>query len=383
MASFCTRCGTPAAEDAAFCDGCGNALNRSAVGPAAASPSSASAVAATRLPVTVGRRGLIIGGIALAVLGAGGGAAAYLLAPEGASEAAFTRAIDAFYAGRGVANDQVLCLGNLPYNPGKPIRVAEYDAVTRKWMDLLVNAGVFAPPAAEVVGSFVSQTQYVYTMSETGKKSVRNDRLCLGSKLAATEVQGFDRVNKSGSTPMAHASAKLKISDEEAWLQKSAQRETILAQSPVLQRRVELPLAIKDKKWQVVDYATERKLAGEGIGKEPMGGMLSGFKAETATSSAAASGGIMATLKKFFSFGGSNPLIGKWRDPTGVAVLEFTRDGFIDNGRTTKATYEVNGDLVTVTLENGPGGGLTFKIIDSDTVAFDMGLGSIRLSRVQ
>jgi hypothetical protein len=237
-------------------------------------------------------------------------------------------------------------------------------------MDALSKAGVYAAPTSETVGSFIPQTQIVYQLTEDGKKSVRNNKLCLGSKVAATKVEGFDRVLNHDGKREAIANAIVNIADETPWLAKSPDRSVILEKTNRQNMRVELPVSIVDGKWKVVDApAPNRARPGIAFGSG---------RAEPP----AKSGGIFDSIKKLLSFGNKNPLIGKWRDASGMASMEFTDEGMVDKGVTVKASYEVNGDEVTVRPEAADGVGMVFKVRDGNTISMDIGFAVLTLKRV-
>ncbi|UQV46440.1 hypothetical protein KIV45_05510 [Janthinobacterium lividum] len=331
MAHFCTKCGTAYVPGARFCDECGKALN------AVPSPGPAPVPVAPAKPAGAGvqRRHLILAGGVLAVLIVAGGALAWLLAPEAASASSFSRAIDAHLAADEAARDKLLCLTNLPYQK-EEIRVASYDSSTRQWLDILVRSGLYNAPVEQGSGGWLAQSQFVYVLAAPGKAALRGDKLCVAKGVKVAKVSGYDQVRDLGAQHVAMAKATLALTDEAAWLAKSADRALILQRLPHSDLEVQLPLALVDKQWQVIDEAQMSQAAMSGaLGK----------------ASAVQGAGMLDKLKSVFSFGG-HPLVGKWKSSTG-AVLEFTQDSMIENGRTTKATFATEGNVVTIVSEEG------------------------------
>ncbi|MCC7600661.1 zinc ribbon domain-containing protein [Janthinobacterium sp. FW305-129] len=358
MAHFCTQCGTAHTPDARFCDECGKAVN---VAPA---PVPASAPAATPAPSRVKRRHVIIAGSALAVLIVAGGALAWLLAPEAASASSFSRAIDAHLAADEAARDKLLCLSNLPYQK-EEIRVASYDSSTRQWLDILVRSGLYAAPVEQGSGGWVAQSQFVYALAAPGKAALRGDKLCVATGVKVAKVSGYDQVRDLGAQQVAMAKATLTLTDEAAWFAKSPDRALILQRLPDGDLEVRLPLALVDKRWQVID-------------QEQMS--LGGVAAAMGRSPAVQGAGLLDKLKSVFSFGG-HPAVGKWQAAMGN-VLEFTRDSVINNGTSTKATFTTNGNTVTIAPE-GAGEAAMDIIVSDDGSTAQISMGGMRVTTLR
>lgn len=319
MAQFCRQCGTAHAPDARFCDECGKVVN--------------AAPAATPALSGVKRRHVVIAGGVLALVIVAGGALAWLLAPEAASASSFGRAIDAHLAADEAARDKLLCLTDLPYQK-EEIRVASYDSSTRQWLDALVRSGLYNAPVEQSSGVWIVQTQFVYALAAPGKAALRGNKLCVAKGLKVAKVSGYEQVREMGGQQVAMATATLALTDEAAWLAKSADRAMILQHLPHGDLEVQLPLALVDKQWQVTDRAQLHQAA-----------------MAMRQASGAQGADMLDKLKSLFRFGG-HPLVGKWKGPMG-SVLEFTRDSVIDNGKETKVTFTTEGDAVTVMSEEG------------------------------
>jgi hypothetical protein len=365
MAHFCTKCGTPSDNAALFCDNCGASLQVNA-GATVGAP--APLIAPRR---KTSRRMLGLVGACVAIVAVGAAVLAYALAPEAASSASFSRAVNDYLAKDQAASDRLVCAANLPYQTN-PIRVAEYDRSTRQWMELLSQAGVYAVPTTETGGGFMQQTQYLYQMTDVGRASVRNNKLCIAGGARATASTGFEQVQKTGVQAAAMAKATLELQHEAAWLAKSPQRAQILQHLGMASLGVQLPLALVDKKWQVDTDPQHAYAMRQQRGFGMQGGMPG------AGAPPASAPRLLERVRAMFSFG--HPLVGKWSDSTGMAHFEFTRDSIVANGGVTAATFKVNGKEVVVTPANA-GAGMVFKMRDADHAVLDMGVMTIVLVR--
>ena len=376
MANFCTKCGTAHLADARFCEECGSPVNKTpaiaASIPAFAAPTAAPAPTPTPAPTKVKSRMLLVVGGAVALVVAGGVGLVILLSPEKATEASFSRSINDYFAKNSAARERLVCLSNLPYQRD-PIRVGQYDQSNKQWLDSLAKNGVYSAPEEQGNGGFFSQTQYVYRLTAVGKKSIHDNKLCLAGGLKVKSVTGFDRVQESNGRSTAYASAVLEMTDEAAWLSKSADRTEILQQANVQEISTKLTLALVDKKWQVDESGTSsRSRANPNRSRD----------AAESSQIKPSSEGLFDKFSSLFSFGG-HPLIGKWQDESGLASLEFTKDSLVNNGVMMKAEFKTKGDEVIVTPEAGQGVSLIFKVRDRDHISMDAGVISINLARVK
>jgi uncharacterized OB-fold protein len=377
MARFCTQCGVSNVDAARFCEECGTPLKQTVF---IASPAAVASAGVSAPAPGIGTRKLaVIAGIAAALLVAGGGLAVWL-APESPSEASFKRAMERYLADNADAREKLLCVANMRYQ-GDAIRVAEYDAFTRDWMDALARSGVYAP--AQVVRSnagFLTQTQYVYALTEAGKPWIRNNRLCLGDGVRVAAVSGFDQVQKNGEQTLALARAQLEIGEEAPWLKQSPQRDDILQKTGKKTIQLNMPVTLVDGKWKVIQDPASLRRAESGSSFNPFGrdNARSGRDAAVASDQ-----GIFGKIKRWFSFGG-HPLVGKWREQSGLLNFEFTNDQMIEGGSAVKARFETDGDTVKIWPEQGSGlaQGLVVTMQGKDAAIIDMGLIKVRLLRV-
>lgn len=394
MANFCKKCGTPSDSESTFCDNCGAPLRTAAIPaeiPAATvnppvnpATSSTPPPLATAPAIGISRRTLGMVGAGFAVVVMGGAVLAWAFAPERASAASFTRAINEHFASNQAASDRLICASNLPYQTD-PIRVDEFDRNTRDWMEMLGRAGVYAPARTESSGGYFPRTQFVYQLTAAGKAAVRNNKLCAASGLQVKSASGFDQVQKNGERSTARATATLEFKQEAPWLEKSPQRTEILQHLRMTNLTAQLPMALVDKKWQVDTTMQSARPSPERLdnmfGESGLAGMA-GATGVAGVATAAPSTGVFDKLKSMFSFGG-HPLVGKWTDSTGMANFEFTSDSFRQNGAVMSATFTVKGKDVYVTPANSNGVSLVFQMRDADHAALDMGLISIVISRVK
>lgn len=345
MAHFCTKCGTVYSPGARFCDECGNTLPAAA--PAAASP----AAPAKPAPTGVKRRHAVLAGGVLAALIVAGGALAWLLAPEAASASSFSRAIEAHLNTDTSARDKLICLSNLPYQK-EEIRVASYDSGTRQWLDVLVRSGLYSGPVEQATGGWLSQSQFVYTIAAPGKAAVHDGKLCLARGLKVASVSGYEQVREVGGQKVAMATAKLALTDEAAWLSASPERASILQHLPQADLEVDMPLVLIDKKWQVAEHGQVNSFA---------------MAAAMDNSPVAQGMGVLQKLKNAFSFG-AHPLVGKWTSG-GNEFLEFTSDSVIEKKRVTKATFNTDGNVVTIVVEGEHRAEMVAKLSNNNNTA--------------
>jgi hypothetical protein len=381
MAQFCTKCGTACDGEALFCDNCGAALRARAVATPPIAASAAQAVSgAARAPMRMPTRrtiGLI--GAALAVSVVGAVALVQVLAPEPASSASFTRAVNEYFAKDPAASERLVCVGNLPYQTN-PMRVAEYDRGTREWMELLSAAGVYAAATMESSGSgFFARNQVVYQMTDRGRAAVRSGKLCVAGAVQASAASGFEHVQRDAGQSRAMAHATLTLKEEAPWLAKAPQRADILRRLGMEALGVDLPLSLVDKKWRVYSGAQAAQGMRRQRDGDPFG--AAGVGAMRAAGASVASPGLFERLRSMLSFGG-HPLVGKWSDSSGMANFEFTRDSMVQNGVSSPASFKVTDDAVIVTPA-GVGVGLKFKVQDANHVALDAGFMRIVLTRSQ
>ena len=89
---------------------------------------------------------------------------------------------------------------------------------------------------------------------------------------------------------------------------------------------------------------------------------------------------MLDKLRSMFSFGG-HPLVGKWKSSTGQ-VLEFTKDSMIENGKTTKATFATEGNVVTIVSEEGGGMAAQISLSNSNNTAM-LTVGGMPIAAMQ
>lgn len=358
MTRFCTQCGSANLDAARFCEVCGTPVKA----PVPKAPPAA-------IGPTRPKRGTImaIGAISVAVLVAGSGLA-YWLTPESPSEASFSRAIDRYLTANPAAVEARVCLDNMRYQQ-ETIRVAEYDRRTRKWMDALVQSGLYAAPKTEKIGSYFVQTQFAYGLTEDGRNAIRNNKLCLGEGLRIKSVSGFDTVRKSDDESVALARATAEIRNEAAWLGKSPSRTEVLGLSDRQLITMSMPVALIDGKWQVDPEAESHPQRTRKQDRQ-------------AAPKTVATNSFFSTIKQWFTFS-ANPLTGKWRDDTGLVAFEFTNDYVIEGRNKIAARYEVEGEMIKVIPTDAPQNAFVVQMNDKNSALIDLGLMSVKLHRME
>ena len=178
MPQFCTQCGAPVTQDARFCQACGAPLRH----PAAPRPKA-------DLDGKLGNRGMLIGGVlgglvvfaglALWLLGHGGG-------PSGAElEAAGKQ----WLSGHAQTLLQDACLHDMDY-AADAVFIDDADQETRRWMDTLVAAGVYAAPQPLRRGPVV---QWKYAHGSQAGRFIRDGQLCVADGVAVRDVRAVPR----------------------------------------------------------------------------------------------------------------------------------------------------------------------------------------------
>jgi hypothetical protein len=375
MANFCKKCGTPALDGALFCDECGNPL----AAPTAMVPPPVRPLATTA-PVAINKRALVIAGSLVAVLAVGGGGVAFMLAPEKASEASFSRAITTYLDSNIELRDRVLCLSNVPYQNDQ-VQISLFDQQNRQWMDALARSGLYSAAEEQTSGGLFQQTSYVYQITPAGKAAVRNKQLCLASGVKVKSVTGFDRVQEVNGSPSAEALAVVEIAGVTEWVTKSPDRNLLLGKLGFFGRPVQFPMVQIEKKWTVVDNKQREAKRTRASNPDPFGALTLPSE-RISTLEPASTENFLSKFKSLFSFGAAHPLVGKWRG-FGETTMEFTSDTITINGAVINATFVTKGDRVTVTSPAFNGVGVIYKMIDKDTASVDMGIMEVELKRIK
>ncbi len=201
MSRFCTRCGTRNEDDAGFCEQCGAPLRATPQPGATAGSGPGRSPDPARPPRTGGdphavaqpraarRRGvpkLVWSAAAGVVVLAGAGTAAWMflgrIQPPTKAE---VDAIGAQWLGsHQAALAGSACLSNFVYG-ADPVYVSTFSMPTRNWLDVLVKAGVYAPPTLN--GPY----QLRYTHGPQAASAIRAGQLCLaqGPRIAKLSVR--------------------------------------------------------------------------------------------------------------------------------------------------------------------------------------------------
>lgn len=365
---LCTSCGHRNADDSAFCEACGAALRPKAAGPSTAPAEGPSALPVPSTPVVpAARRRLlfIAGGVLVILIGLGIGASIWL-SPPAASERNFAAAAQRYLDAHPDLARERTCLRNFRYDQD-PVTIVEVDARSRKWFDMLVEAGLYQASQQQTSGGWFPQNQLLYKRTEAGGKAVQGNRLCFADGLAVKRVSGIVPPRKQGDLTTSRADVVFEYRNQAAWSRGQAARE-LAPDSLGAEPRSGWTFAIKDGKWEVADTATQWR------GSLPL-------QAEDK----APARDWWSRLKDLFSAGGGNPLIGKWETSMlGMMMLqyEFTPDSMRVGDTETKVRYEVREGQVVVYPE-GQSVGLIVKVVDHDTITLNAGLAAMQFKRVR
>lgn len=332
--SFCTACGHANADENQFCEECGTRLRRAPASPLR----NPTATRDRRAPIS--RKALIIGSIGAGVLAAAAVAASWMLSNESASPEHLQAAVDRYLIAKPTANQKRYCLRNFAYDKDT-VEISSYDLSTRRWLTVLVAAGLYGEPeeAPSSNGFFVTRNLR-YSKTEAGRAATATGALCIAKGLVVKRVEGV-RAYASGDKSFADAQVTYGLKDVMPWVDGDPSAKKSF---PGLGEDFteSVSFAPKNRRWEVAT-PEERPMAGA-----PSRPALSDRGAD--------SPGLLARLMSGFSAGG-NPAQGTWRaDIMGVPALwEFGAQTLKAPGqKPTRVRYEVQGKTVKVFLPDGP-----------------------------
>lgn len=178
MPQFCTQCGARVAQDARFCQACGASLQHPAVPRPEAD-----------LDGKPGNRGMLIGGV-LGALVVFAGLVFWLLGHGGGpSGAELDAAGQQWLSGHAQTLLQDACLHDIDY-AADAVFIDDADQETRRWMDALVSAGVYATPQPVRRGPVV---QWKYAHGPQAGRFIRDGQLCVADGIAVRAVSVVPR----------------------------------------------------------------------------------------------------------------------------------------------------------------------------------------------
>lgn len=364
---FCTQCGHRNPDDGRFCEECGKPLTGH---PGFAPPLSEPVASAPQVspPVKPGKkRLLVVAGAALAGIILGGGGLAYILMPESASTGNFAKAIErAFEKTPGLLHNRY-CLTNFAYDKN-PVYVNTYDRNTQRWLQLLVEAGLYTGPEAITTGSgFFMQTQLKYDKTPEAASIIRDNQLCFAEGVALKSVDSFTPPHKVGEFEVSAATVTLALKKPAAWSQTEGARRMNERFAP--ESSATFTLVLREGKWELATGELPSTNASRRSERTP----LAATKAEDP--------GFFA---KLFSFGQSNPILGIWTTSAmgmELARFEFRPDFMRANGADIKVRYKIE-DAQVIVYSEGETNGMILRIIDKDNLSMGEGFTQVKLVRV-
>jgi hypothetical protein len=317
------------------------------------------------------------------------GGIAWWASPPAASAEAFAAALKGPSGAFATPSADLLCLANLPYDRPQ-IGVQQYDSNTRRWMDALAAAGLYAA-GQPVDGLFQQLIQYTPT-AELDKWR-QGARLCLAKSWSVSEIKGGGfKPEKRGSHTLYRAAVVWKADGVAPWLgdvPETAQRlPGVTVAGAALTTQSSQLFEVRDRRWVALTAADAAQVQRESL--------QTGQRGVNAKVTKADQGGVFSILTHLLSgFGSAHPLVGAWTlDGSagggflGAALplkggrITFGNDYMESGGERVKARFEVNGDMVNVSAD-GETGALQFRVKDKNTIAMNLGLVEIPFNRVQ
>lgn len=392
---FCTRCGTRCEAASAFCENCGNPLRKGtakAALPIGGAPSDAVAGTLPGTGAAVSRK--ILFGAAAVVSAVAIGAVVFSFAsrPPAATPDALLAAARAGYGTAATeAMKRELCLSNTDYSK-EIFQAAAWDKRAQDWMAVLVAAGMFQPPVSVQGGGFFRQELLEYQSTPELQKYREGRRLCLAKGVEIAEVTRIgvpaeQAIAGEGSPRILSVTGTLVIRavDTAPWLESPRVRDAILPlvgsweyKGQTLQKRVPEWFGLREGKWATVaGYKTE--LANQYLFGQRQDGKASPRLGAAGSPSLLAS--LASSLENLLEWPGSHPLKGTWRMagatlfgmklPEGLDPdMTFTARSMERGGRSVNAKFEVDGDLVKMTLE-GESTSTVFVMESSDVMRIE------------
>lgn len=364
--AFCTQCGHRNPDDGRFCEECGQSLaGRSA--PSSPPPESV-ALSPQANPVKPGKKRLLVmTGAALAVIVLGGGGLTYFLMPESASADNFAKAVERALEKQPNLLRNRYCLTNFAYDKD-PVYVNSYDRNTKRWLQFLVESGLYVGPEAITTGSgFFMKTQLKYDKMPGAASFIRDNQLCFAEGVTLKSIDSFTPPRKAGEYEVSEATVTLALKNPFAWSQTEVARsmnERFAAESSA-----NFTLVLREGKWELATGELPKTNANRKSERIPP------------VASKAEEPGILA---KLFGFGQVNPVLGTWS--TGamgmeLASFEFRPDSMRANGIDVKVRYKIE-DAQIIVYAEGESSGMVLRTIDKNNLIMGEGFAQVTLVRV-
>jgi hypothetical protein len=393
MPKFCTACGTRNDLEAGFCEECGTPLRPLTVSPGASIAGADQPLSAGVIPTTVRalKPWMMPVGAGAVILIALVGAFAWWSSPPPPGADAFASALRGTTGAAAAPSVELLCLNNVPYNRDQ-INVQPYDSTTRRWMETLVSAGLYAP-GQPVQSGYQQAIQYRATQ-ELGKWR-KGARLCLGKSWSLAEVKG-DRftADQRGGHALYRASALWKAEGTPPWVERisdsAGQTPGLSIRGGSVSTQSTHVFELRDRHWVV--------LTNSDLGRVQRDVLQARVQPASRSSAPQANqGGVVAAVTGLFSgFGSAHPLVGEWAvdasTPLGGLLgaalpfkngrILFGKDYMESGGDRVKAQFDVSGDLVTVRAE-GESDGFQFRMNGKDRAVMTVGFAEIPFTRVK
>lgn len=252
MGKFCRKCGTENEANAKFCESCGtefvtasSAAKQTIIAKEPVerfTPNRAAGVQPKTLAIIAGTV------IALVIVG---GLAIYLTGTSELSNSEAKARIEEKVGTREGA-EQLVCIGNMPYDRGE-ILVGSEDAGTQQWMDILVRAGIFNAPLERTSGTYYLRTQLVYAKSVSANAALLGKKLCFADGLEVASIVNIGEPEKDDKRPKRVVRWLAKLKSPASWINDEFAKNGIENLASLINGTHEMttPFVFGEKHWQI------------------------------------------------------------------------------------------------------------------------------------
>ena len=324
MGKFCRKCGTENEPNAKFCESCGtgfvtasSAASQSVIASDPAKRSTSSQAAGLQPKTLAITAGVVV---ALVIVG---GLAVYLVGSSALSNSEAKVRIEEKLGTREGA-EQLVCIGNLPYDGGE-IRIGSEDAGTQQWMNMLVRAGIFNAPSEQTSGTYFLRAQLVYAKSVSANAALLGKKLCFADGLEVASIVNIGEPEKDDKRPKRVVRWQAKLKNPANWINDEFAHNGIENLASLINGTHEMttPFVFGEKHWQIDNAAPSVNTRSD-----PFADML-GRSSKAQPSQLSDSNGLWSKLTAMFSVS----------DAPGEVAKKFVAAGSAGDTRAIFALY--------------------------------------------